>query len=184
MTGPAHGTLGAFTGAVATYTPTAGYVGADSFTFKVTDGTSTSTAATVSITVNQAVPVANSQSVTTAFATPVSVTLVATGPPTITYAVVTNPANGTLSGTAPNLTYTPASTFAGSDSFTFKANNGGDSNIATVSITVTAPPLPVPAVRSFRDGESSGRFSPLVPDRNRIRHHTHAVTHLRPRTAP
>ena len=130
------------------YTPTSGYVGTDSFTFKVTDGTSTSTAATVSITVNQAVPVANNQSVTTAFATAASVTLVATGPPTITFAVVTSPANGTLSGTAPNLSYTPGSSFAGADSFTFKANNGGDSNIATVSITVTAPPLPVPAPQS------------------------------------
>jgi hypothetical protein len=148
VTGPAHGVLGAFVGATITYTPNTGYIGADSFTFKVTDGTSTSTAATVSITVNQAVPVANSQSVTTAFATPVPVTLVATGPPTITYAVVTGPANGTLSGTAPNLTYTPGSNFAGSDSFTFKANNGGDSNIATVSITVTAPPPPVASSQS------------------------------------
>ena len=148
VTGPAHGSLSAFTGPVATYTPTSGYIGADSFTFEVTDGTSTSTPATVSITVNQAAPVANSQSVTTAFATPVSVTLVATGPPTITYSVVAAPANGTLSGTAPNLTYTPGSNYAGADSFTFKANNGGDSNIATVSITVTAPPLPVPASQS------------------------------------
>ena len=144
-TGPAHGTLSAFTGAVAIYTPTTGYVGADSFIFKVTDGTTTSpTAGTVSITVNQSAPVANSQSVTTAFATPVSITLVATGPPTITYAVVTAPVGGTLSGTAPNLTYTPNSNFAGADSFTFKANNGGDSNIATVSITVTAPPIAQP----------------------------------------
>ena len=43
VTGPVHGLLGAFSGAVATYTPTSGYVGADGFTFKVTDGTSTST---------------------------------------------------------------------------------------------------------------------------------------------
>ncbi len=148
VTGPAHGTLGAFTGAVATYTPTAGYVGADSFTFKVTDGTSTSTAATVSITVNQAVPVASGQSLTTAFATPISVTLVAIGPPTITYAIVTAPVNGTLSGIAPNLTYTPTASFAGADSFTFKANNGGDSNIATVSISVTAPPFPAASSQS------------------------------------
>jgi hypothetical protein len=51
---------------------------------------------------------------------------------------VTTPAHGTLSGTAPNLTYTPDSNFNGSDSFTFKANDGhADSNVATVSITVT-----------------------------------------------
>jgi hypothetical protein len=156
-TGPVHGTLGAFVGATITYTPNTGYVGADSFTFKVTDGTSTSSAATISITVNQAAPVANSQSVTTAFATPVSITLVATGPPAITYSVVSNPANGTLSGTAPNLTYTPGSNFAGSDSFTFKANNGGDSNVATVSITVTAPPPPVASGQSATVNYQTGK---------------------------
>src|SRR6202041_2093318 len=89
VTAPIHGTLSAFTGPVATYTPASGYIGPDSFTFKVTDGTTTGpTAATVSITVVPPAPVANSQSVTTAFATPVSVTLVATGAPPITYAVV------------------------------------------------------------------------------------------------
>ena len=50
---------------------------------------------------------------------------------------VTNPANGTLSGTAPNLTYTPAANFNGSDSFTFKVNDGSlTSVVATVLITV------------------------------------------------
>ena len=34
------------------------------------------------------------------------------------------PAHGTLSGTAPALTYTPAPNFNGTDSFTFKANDG------------------------------------------------------------
>jgi hypothetical protein len=150
VTGPAHGSLGPFAGATITYTPNTGYVGADSFTFKVTDGTTMSAPppGIVSITVNQAAPVAPNQSITTPFATPVPITLVATGPPTITYSVVSNPANGTLSGTVPNMTYTPGSNFAGSDSITFKANNGSDSNIATVSITVTAPPVPTPASQS------------------------------------
>ena len=49
------------------------------------------------------------------------------------------PSHGTLSGTAPNLTYTPAPNYNGGDSFTFKANDGAlDSNIATVSITIAA----------------------------------------------
>ncbi len=50
---PAHGTLGAFnpnTGSI-TYTPAAGYLGADSFTFRTTDNCATSALATVSITV-------------------------------------------------------------------------------------------------------------------------------------
>ncbi len=56
----------------------------------------------------------------------------------LTY-TVNNPSNGTLSGTAPNLTYTPDANFNGSDSFTFKVNDGSlDSNVATVTITVAA----------------------------------------------
>ena len=35
-----------------TYTPTAGYYGADSFTYKANDGTADSNVATVSLTIN------------------------------------------------------------------------------------------------------------------------------------
>ena len=52
--------------------------------------------------------------------------------------MVTQPAHGSLSGTAPNLTYTPAANYNGADSFTFKVNDGqADSAAATVSITVS-----------------------------------------------
>src|SRR2546429_9258965 len=45
----------------------------------------------------------------------------------------------TLSGSTPNVIYTPAANYSGPDSFTFKANDGtADSNIATVTISVTA----------------------------------------------
>ena len=57
----------------------------------------------------------------------------------LTYVVVTSPGHGTLTGTSPNLLYTPAANYNGPDSFTYKANDGtADSNVATVSITVTA----------------------------------------------
>jgi PKD repeat protein len=57
----------------------------------------------------------------------------------LTYTVVSNPAHGTLSGTAPSVTYTPAANYNGADSFTFRASDGKtNSNVATVSITVTA----------------------------------------------
>src|SRR5207247_4687088 len=57
----------------------------------------------------------------------------------LSYAIVSPPAHGTLSGAAPNVTYTPALNYNGPDSFTFKANDGElDSNTATVSIIVTA----------------------------------------------
>jgi hypothetical protein len=85
-------------------------------------------------------PVAQNQTVTTAEDAPLAITLTATDADgdTLTYGVVTAPAHGTLNGTAPNLTYTPALSFSGPDSFTFKANDGHvDSALATVSITVT-----------------------------------------------
>jgi len=142
-TTPAHGTLSAVSGANVTYTPAAGYVGADAFTFTAKDGTSTSPAATVSINVTPQPPVASGQSLTTTFGTAIAVTLSATGTGTLTYSVVAAPASGTLTGTAPNLTYTPNAGFSGTDTFTFKANNGADSNVATISIVVNAPPPPV-----------------------------------------
>ncbi|HET9432112.1 MAG TPA: Ig-like domain-containing protein, partial [Chitinophagaceae bacterium] len=52
VTPPQHGTLsGSFAGQLQTYTPTAGYTGSDSFTFRANDGTANSNTATVSITV-------------------------------------------------------------------------------------------------------------------------------------
>src|SRR4029077_11274271 len=125
-----------------TYTPASLYSGSDSFTFKVNDSIVDSNVATVSITVTHVnhAPVATAQSVTTLEDTAKAITLSATDLDNdpLTYSVVVAPAHGTLSGTAPNLTYTPAALYSGSDSFTFKANDGiVDSNIATVSITVT-----------------------------------------------
>jgi hypothetical protein len=88
-------------------------------------------------------PVANNQSVNTQQDIPVSISLSATDAngDSLTYTVVTAPTHGTLSGSGANRTYTPAAAYTGSDSFTFKANDGAaDSNIATVSLTVTSPP--------------------------------------------
>ena len=67
---------------------------------------------------------------------------------TITFSIVNAPTNGGFGATtAPNLTYTPNANFFGSDSFTFRVNDGttsgagsnGNSNQdCTVSITVIA----------------------------------------------
>ncbi len=141
---PAHGTVTG-TAPNVTYTPNANYTGPDSFTFTATDVYATSSATTVSITVNNTndAPVASDASYSTGKNAPVSATGVATDPDSdpLTYTVVTPPAHGTLSGTAPSWVYTPAENYVGSDSFTFKANDGHeDSNTATVSLTVMAAP--------------------------------------------
>ena len=86
-------------------------------------------------------PVANNQSVTVLTGTPKAIILTATdvnGDP-LTYEVVNAPTHGTLSGTAPNLTYAPDAGYEGSDNFTFLANDSQiNSNVATVAITVSA----------------------------------------------
>ncbi len=140
VTGPAHGTLSG-TGPARTYVPAADYFGSDSFTFKVNDGEVDSAPATVSIDVSPVndVPVADPQSVVTRRNTPVAVVLNGSdveGSP-LTYTVVTAPSRGKLSGTAPNLIYTPNAGVIGSDSFTFKVNDGqADSATVAVSISV------------------------------------------------
>ena len=139
---PVHGALSG-TAPIVTYTPTANYNGADSFTFQVNDGTNNSTAATVSITVTTVndAPVASAQSVTTPEDTAKPITLSGSDVDgnALTYAVVAAPAHGSLSGTAPNVTYTPVANYNGSDSFTFKVNDGTvDSATATVLIAVSA----------------------------------------------
>jgi autotransporter-associated beta strand protein len=98
-------------------------------------------------------PVAAAQDVTTLEDTAKPITLAGTdlqGSP-LTYSIVNQPAGGTLSGTPPNLTYTPTANFNGTDGFTFKVNDGSlDSPPATVSITVTpVNDVPVFAVNPF-----------------------------------
>ena len=55
----------------------------------------------------------------------------------LTYTIVSNPENGTISLDGDNVTYTPNKDFLGDDSFTFKANDGTvDSEINTVFIKI------------------------------------------------
>jgi hypothetical protein len=65
----------------------------------------------------------------------------------LTYSLVDGPQHGTLTGSGANRTYIPDTDYAGLDSFTFKANDGtADSNIATVTITVTRGMLFLPVI--------------------------------------
>jgi hypothetical protein len=79
-----------------------------------------------------------SQSVTTPLNTAKSITLNALGGTgTKTYTIDRAPVFGTLTGTAPNLSYTPNSGFKGQDTFTFHANdNLGPAASAEVRILV------------------------------------------------
>ena len=88
-------------------------------------------------------PVANNQTVNTNQNTPVPVNLSASDVDgdALSYQIVASPAHGSLSGTAPNLVYTPNSGYTGLDNFTFKANDGTkDSNVANVNVNVAPKP--------------------------------------------
>ncbi len=78
---------------------------------------------------------------------------------TLTYSVTTQPKNGTLSGTASNLTYTPNRRYYGEDSFNFKTNDGvNDSLEATVSIVVTHLNVaPVAIYQSIKTDEDNSK---------------------------
>ena len=143
--------------ATVTYTPAGNFSGLDSFTFRVNDGGLDSNIATVSITVaavNDA-PVANNGNGGTAEDIPVIITLTAADVDnaSLSFTVVTNPTSGSLGAISPpncvaigagsncgaTVIYAPAANFNGSDSFTFKANDGSsDSNIATITIVINS----------------------------------------------
>ncbi len=128
-----------------TYTPNPNAVGDDSFTFQVRDPGNLTSSAAVAVTitpVNQA-PVATNGSLSTVQDTPATGKLNATdaNADPLTYSVVSTASLGvvTLNGSTGSFTYTPNAGSTGTDTFSFKANDGKtDSNVATFTLTITA----------------------------------------------
>ena len=136
-----------------TYTPNAGFSGTDTFTYTVSDGIVSSVPATVTVNVNNNPPVANPDSYTTAFNTPLNVTGLGvlindTDPENapLSAILVTGPTKGSIALNAKgSFSYTPNAGFAGTDSFTYKANDGkADSGTATATIIVNNLTSPTP----------------------------------------
>jgi VCBS repeat-containing protein len=143
---PAHGAVTVNADGTFSYTPTADYFGTDTFTYRLSDGPLESNLATVSLTitpVNDA-PVVADVLATTAEDTALVIALGAyatdVDSTALTTQIVTGPAHGVLTQNADgSYTYTPDANYNGADSFTYLANDGAlDSNIATVSLNVTA----------------------------------------------
>src|SRR5439155_10745343 len=107
-----------------------------------------------------------SQSVATDENVPVMVTLSGSDieGDALTFTVLSGPTRGSLSGTAPNLTYTPNPNESGTDSFTFQVNDGSlNSAVATVSITTFGHPLQTWSIRKggndlYAVGFGNGKF--------------------------
>ena len=124
-----------------TYTPDAPFSGSDSFTFTVNDGFGGTDTGTVNITVIPNIfPVADDQNLTTAEDTPLPITLTGNDPDgdPVTFSAG-SAANGAVTGSGQNVTYTPNANFNGTDSFTFTiADDRGGSDTGTITIVVTS----------------------------------------------
>jgi uncharacterized protein YhjY with autotransporter beta-barrel domain len=89
------------------------------------------------------VPVANAASISTNYGTATTTTLTGNGVIS-TYELVSQPSHGTATLSGAVLTYTPAASYSGADSLTFRVTGpGGNSAAATVSVTVGLPGAPV-----------------------------------------
>ena len=142
---PDHGTVTVFDSFLI-YVPTAPYQGQDSFSFTATDGTTTTPAVTVAVTVvpNQppecSTPVSlEAEPDTTTAVYPYSVCT--DDGFSLTFELVTLPDHGTVADDPfGGLTYEPNAGYRGPDTFTFTANDGvADSNLVTVNVTVLGP---------------------------------------------
>src|SRR5207244_3225338 len=146
-TNAAHGNVVVNADGTFTYTPTANYHGADSFTYTVTDAAAGETATnTVTFTVTSVNRItATKDSFTTAEDTAIA-DRVATNDSTtsggaLTYARTTNAAHGNVVVNADGtFTYTPTANYNGNDSFTYTVTDAaaGESATKTVSLTVTS----------------------------------------------
>jgi VCBS repeat-containing protein len=166
LDGPSDGSVSLNADGSFTYTPDPDFYGADSFTYKASDGSLDSCVATVAITVNGVndPPVASDDSATTQEGTPVVVDVLANdtdpdGDP-LTVAIADPPLSGTAVVNADNtVTYTPFTGFTGIDSFTYVANDGlADSNVAAVAVTVN--PSATPSIYGWITVQGTG--SPLA----------------------
>jgi Bacterial Ig domain len=146
LTAGAHGTTHLNADGTVTYTPNAGFLGFDTFTYTANDGTADSNVATVTVEVRNTPPVAADDAASTFKNTPVSLSVLANDTDadgdTLTAVLVAGPSHGTLTLSAGGIAaYTPTAGFSGTDTFTYRAFDGTDySNVATVTIEVINRP--------------------------------------------
>jgi len=150
-TQPTRGTV-AISGGVVTYTPTAGQVGTDSFTYTATVGGVTDTG-TINVTINpQAITVNAGDGSLTAVQNGGAQTLnlaplvtVTGSTATPTLAIGTQPTRGTVSISGGVVTYTPTAGQVGTDSFTYTATVGGVTDTGTINVTINPQAITVVA---------------------------------------
>ncbi|MBI2709271.1 MAG: tandem-95 repeat protein [Actinobacteria bacterium] len=143
---PSHGTASVSSTGAVTYTATANYTGADSFTYTVSDGFGGSAVGTVNLTV-RAAAVANNDSASVYSGGTVDVPVLTNDTVDTAYSKSVSAVGAAAHGTAVanadgTITYTPAPGYTGGDSFTYTLSDGnGRTATATVTVTVRARPV-------------------------------------------
>ncbi|WP_231102535.1 Ig-like domain-containing protein [Pseudoalteromonas luteoviolacea] len=174
QSGVSNGTLVAQSDTTWLYTPSAHFNGSDTFTFVANDGALDSQPASINLTVNAVndQPTVSAQSVHVDEEVALVITLAADDidNDNLTYAIVNSPANGSYTQNENRITYTPNTNFFGSDSFTFKVNDGQiDSETATVDISVAnindAPSI-AGTPSSQVNEDSTYSFTPTFEDKD------------------
>ena len=136
---------GTLSSPVFSYTPNAGFAGADIFTYTATnDNGVVGNTATVIINIPTQIPSASSFSVSTDVNVAVDFTINGSDPNSLplSYNVISGTSNGSYSNSNNVITYTPNQDFVGSDSLQYTASNGTyTSTTATVNIEINALPV-------------------------------------------
>ena len=140
----ARWTLPALRQLAAKYAPDTFPIPPGSYFEQIVKTIDTIAAATTAPAMISGLPVANPQVVATKAAKLITLTGVTPSNAPLTYAIVEEPANGTLSGTPPSVTYTPADGYQGTDRFTFTVSSETtsgklESPPGTVSLIVGEP---------------------------------------------
>lgn len=134
------------------------FTNAGNYSLRATNLLGVAESSSASLSVNHA-PVAIPQNVSLLEDTSLAITLSGTDldDDALTFAIVTPPSHGKISGTAPGLIYTPEPNYFGPDAFTFRANDRmALSPPATISLTVVpVNDAPVAQTQSLSANEDS-----------------------------
>jgi hypothetical protein len=155
--GPAnHGTV-VNNGSSVTYTPAAGFFGADAFAYTIADGAGGTATGVVDVAVNRPAnlpPVASADAAAAIAGTPATIPVLANdtdpdGDP-LSIVAVTQGASGQVVNNGVSVTYTAAAGFSGTDAFTYMIADGkGGVAVGAVTVAVQAPVVEQLAVLQF-----------------------------------
>ena len=129
------------------YTPEAGFIGTDIFTYTISDGRGGTDTATVTVNVTNRPPVAQDDSATTTPGTPITIGVLSNDSDpdgdALSITAFTQGLHGTVTRNGNLLTYTPPADYTGADNFGYTISDGrGGTASATVWLAVVPSDSP------------------------------------------